>query len=59
MKNRVDVSLNLQGLSYEVCSANIATIFAFRLFILVFETCAIIHQQLVTMLRGFMRFVFI
>ena len=33
-------------------------IFALGLFILVFEICAIIHQQLVTMLRELMRFVY-
>ena len=48
---------NLQGLSYVVCSADIAAIFALRLFILVFGICAIIHQHLVAMLREFMRFV--
>ena len=32
--------------------------FALGLFILVFWACAIIHQQLVAMLRGLMRFVY-
>ena len=58
MKNRVDVAQNLQDLNYEVCSTNIATTFALRLLILIFRICAIIHQQLVAMLRGFMRFVY-
>ena len=49
----------VEGLSYEICSANIATIFRPRImFILAFGTCPIIHQQLVAMLRGFMRFVY-
>ena len=46
-KNRVDVSQNLQILPQ---------FFAVRLFILVFSICAIIHQQLVAMLRRFMTF---
>ena len=48
---------SLQGLSYDVCSTNIATFFALRLFIPVFGIDAIIHQQLAAMIRAFMRFV--
>ena len=31
MKNSVDVAQNLRGLSYEVCSTNVATIFRIRI----------------------------
>ena len=53
------MSQNMQGLRYEACSANIAKIFPLELFILGFGVCAIIHQLLVAMLRGLIRFVYI
>ena len=57
-KNRADVAQNLQGLSYEVCSANIATIFRTQITYSGFWNSAIIHQQLVATLREFMRLVY-
>ena len=59
IKSRVDLVQNLQGLSYEVCSTNTATIFLTRIICSNFGICAIIHQQLVATLRGLMRFVYI
>ena len=48
----------LQGLSYKVCTTTSQIIFAFASAILVFWNPTIIHQQLVVMLRGYMRFVY-
>ena len=47
---------NLQGLSYEICSADITE--SFRIWIINSRFCdtAIIHQQLVAMRRGLMKF---
>ena len=42
----------LHGFSCKVCSIILPEILAFGLFILVFEISAIIHLQLVAMLRG-------
>ena len=58
MKNRVDVAQNLQGLSYEVCSTDIGTIFRTQIVYSSFGICAVIYQQLLAMLRGFTRFVY-
>ena len=49
---------NLKGLSYEVCSTDIETIFCTWIICHSFGTCTIIHQQLVSMLRVFMRLVY-
>ena len=46
----------LQDLSYKVCSTMLPNFTSFGLFILVFGISAIIHQQLVAILRGLMRF---
>ena len=45
----------LQDLSCKVCSTILPKFSAFGLYILVFEIFAIIHQQVVAMLRGHMR----
>ena len=54
-KSRVDVPQNLQCLSYEVYTTNIAKIFRNQNIYFSFGTCTIIHQQLVSKLQGFMR----
>ena len=56
MKRRMDVAQISQGLSYIVYSTMLPNFFAFGFSILVFGT-TIIHQQLVAMLRGHLRFV--
>ena len=45
-----------QGLSYKLCSTISSNILAFGLFTLAFEIPAIIHLQLVAMLRRYMKF---
>ena len=49
MRNGVDVAQNLQGLSYEVFSTDIAAIVSTQ-FILVFGICTIMYQHLFAML---------
>ena len=48
----------LQGLCHKVCSTIPQKFFAFESFILVFGKFAIIHQQLLAMLRGHLRSVY-
>ena len=54
MKRMINVAQILQVFSYKLCSTTSPNITAF---IPVFEISAIVHQQLVAMLRGHMRFV--
>ena len=58
IKRMMDVAQILQGLSYKVRFTTSPSFFAFGLFILVFEISAIIHQQLVAMLRRHLRFIY-
>ena len=59
IRKRVDMAQTLQGLSYEVRSTIYChNFFSLDLFILVLGICAIIHQHIVAMLRGFVRFVY-
>ena len=58
MKDRVGVDQKLQGLSYGVCSTNIARIFCDRIIYSSFREMRHYTQDLVAMLRGFMRFVY-
>ena len=58
MNSMMNVAQVWQGLIYWVCSITIPNVAAFGSFILVFGTSAIMHQHLVAMLRGYMRFVY-
>ena len=60
VKSWIDVAQISYGLSYEVCSTT-SNLFTFGYFALVFRISTIstiIHQQLVAMLRGYMRFAY-
>ena len=59
IKSRMSVAQISQGLSYKICSTTSPKLFPFGSFVLVFEISAIIHQQLVAMLREHVRFVYI
>ena len=58
MKGMIDLAPISQGLSCKVCYATLSNFFAFVLFIVPVFGTAIIHQQLVAMLRGHMRFLY-
>ena len=59
MNSRTDVALILQGLSYKVRTNTSSNSFAFESFIPVFGTSTITYQQLVAMLQGHMRFIYV
>ena len=54
----MDVAQILRGRSYKVCSTTSQNFFLLGLFTLVFGISAIIHKQVVAMLRGLMIFVY-
>ena len=58
IKIRMDGAQILHGVNYKVCFTMSPIVFAFGLFILDSGMSAIIHQQLVAMLRGYLRFVY-